>query len=217
MKIQKINLALGAFLLCANFSMDQSGGEVTGGGVKPIVNFKGTITDNTDKKFGVEHISISGLYKQIPVYAVPLNLKNSDYNPTINTVRLDLAEINKITVPNPETLLTFKNRTYIIIDVYSNNAPNTKNNYLIENSKKVLCDEVNQAGPIERELQFSAIKEITINGYEKPEPKDAKKNPTKPIAKGFATPNKPVPTVTKTTVPAANTLPEAAKSVQVSH
>ncbi len=56
MDIQKVSLALGAFLLCANFSMEQSGGEVTGGGVKPIVNFKGKITDNTDKTFNVEHV-----------------------------------------------------------------------------------------------------------------------------------------------------------------
>ncbi len=194
MKIQNVGLALGAFLLCANFSMDQSGGEVTGGGVKPIVNFKGQITDNTEKTFQVENISISGLYKQIPVYAVPSNLKDSEYNPTVNTIRLDLAEIKKITVLNPETLLTFKNRTYIVIDVYSNNAPDTKNSYLMENSKKVLCAEVNPAGPIERELQFSAIREIVIDSYEKPEPKEADKKP----AKGFATPQVKTPELPKT-------------------
>ena len=197
MKIQKVSLALGAFLLCANFSMDQSGGEVTGGGIKPIVNFKGHITDNTDKTFNVKRISISGLDKQIHVYAVPSNLKDSDYNPTVNTIRLDLAEINKITVPNADTLLTFKNRTYIIIDVYSNNAPDTKNSYLIENSKKVLCEEVNQAGPIERELQFSAVREITIDSYEKPETKEAEKIP----AKGFATPQVQTPELPKAPTP----------------
>jgi hypothetical protein len=171
-RIEKVALAATAFLLCVNWSMDQDNASVSGGSIKPMVNFKGTVQDNTGKKFEADHITISGLYKQVPVYPKPTNMKDDEYNPTINTVRLDLAEVSKISVPNPNDMHLFNNRKYVEIEVYSKDAPQSKNSYLIENSKKVLCDQVNQAGPIERELAFPAIQEIAITHYEKPQPKD---------------------------------------------
>ena len=187
-KIDKIALAATAFLLCVNWSMDQDNASMSGGVVKPAVNFKGSVQDNTGRKFEADHITISGLYKQVPVYPKPKNMKDDEYNPTINTVRLDLAEVSKISVPNPNDIHLFNNRKYVEIEVYSKDAPQSKNSYLIENSKKVLCDQVNQAGPIERELAFTAIQEIVITHYEKPQPKD--KAPQKSIKKPSKTTSK---------------------------
>jgi len=120
-KVQKRILAISALLICAQYSMDQDEKSVSGGGKKPAVNFKGNIVDNTGRPFKASHINISGLYKQIPVYSKPTNMQNSDYNPTINMIRLDLAEVTKIEVPDPERVHMFKERKYILLDVYLTN------------------------------------------------------------------------------------------------
>ena len=99
--IRKMALGATAVLLCANFSMDQKDTSVSGNSANPVVNFKASIRDNTGTQFNAQNITISGLYKQIPLYNKPKNTKDENYNPTINTVRLDLAEIFKIIVPHP--------------------------------------------------------------------------------------------------------------------
>lgn len=176
-KTNHLTLGALAFFLCANFSMNEDETSISGGGIKPTINFKGAIQDNTGKEFEAAHITISGLYKQIPVYSKPQNMKNDKYDPTINTVRLDLAEVEKISVPQPNDIHIFNNRKYIEIEVTSKSKIQTTNNYLIENSKKILCDQVNTAGPIERELQFPAIQKIVISHYEKTDPEIKKPSP----------------------------------------
>lgn len=176
-KIQKQALAICALLLCAQFSMDQQEGSVSGGGKKPAVNFKGTIVDNTGKPFRASSINISGLYKQIPVYSKPNNMQDSDYNPVINMIRLDLAEVAKIEVPEPERVHIFKDRKYIVLNVYLNTNPQKKYEYIIEDSKRVFCNQINGADPIERELAFPAIQTISIYGYEKKSDTSEKKSP----------------------------------------
>lgn len=174
---QKRSLAICALLLCAQFSMDQDETSVSGGGKKPAVNFKGTIVDNTGRPFKASHINISGLYKQIPVYSKPVNMQDSDYNPTINMIRLDLAEVTKIEVPDPERVHVFKERKYILLSVYLTNNSQKKYEYIIEDSKRVFCNQVNGPDPIERELGFPAIQTIHIHGYEKKEDKPASTAP----------------------------------------
>ena len=105
---QRHMIAISAFLLCAQLSMDQNEQSVSGGGKEPAVNFTGTIHDNTGKSFKASHITISGLYKQIPVYSKPQDMQNADYDPTTNMTRLDLAEIAKIESPKPDNTHTFK-------------------------------------------------------------------------------------------------------------
>ena len=171
-KIKRPLLALSALLLCAQLSMDSDDKSISGGGLKPDVNFTGVIQDNTGKKFKASNITISGLYKQIPMYQKPTDIQDSSYNPSINMIRLDLAEVSKIEVPHPDDIHIFQDRKYMIIEVYSKNAAQTKNVYLIENSKKVLCREINSSGPIERELGFAAIQIMTITGYARPTPEE---------------------------------------------
>jgi hypothetical protein len=165
----KQNLALntlGILLLCNWGNNDEKTDALVGGGKKPEVNFYGTVIDNTGTTVNANDITISGMYRQIPVYLEPKDLTQKDYNPADNIARLDLAEISKISIENPEKLYTFLNRTYIEIHVLSNDNKTT-NKYIIETSKKVLFDEVNESGPIEREVALTALQEVNVKGYNK--------------------------------------------------
>lgn len=134
---------------------------------KPAINFYGNIQDNTKTEpFPAQNITIAGQYRQIPVHPLPQSdVKNPSYDPNINTVRLDFSEIRRISVPNPHTKYTFKNREYIMIEVESNDDQMTKNIYILELTKKLYCDQINPAGPIERELSFEAVETITFEGH----------------------------------------------------
>lgn len=151
--------ALGTFILCANFgSQDTS----IAGHEKPKINFYGTLTDTSGDHFEVENITISGLYKQIPFYAKPLHQK---IDPSINITRLDLNEIEMIEIPHPETLLTFNGRHYIEVIITSADQKKTTQRYIIEKTKRVMCDQTNGAGAIEKDLSFQAVDKMTIKGH----------------------------------------------------
>lgn len=156
------------FALCCNWGSkdDASGGPVTGGGRKPDVNVYGMVQDNTGNIVRVENILIGSRYNQIPVYLKPQDLTQKNYNPSENVARLDLAEISKIYIENRDTIYSFSNRPYLEITVLSNDNT-TINKYIVETSKKVTFDEVNDSGPIEREVSMLALHELIIQGYER--------------------------------------------------
>ena len=164
---------LGILLLC-NWGNNDEENVGIAGGKKPDVDFYGTIKDNTESVVDVQYITIAGLYRQIPVYCVPQDLTKQDYNPTSNVARLDLSEIQKILVEQ-EKIIVFGGKNYIAITVVSNDGV-TKNNYLLESGKKVYCDQMNNSGPIEREIALTAIKEVVINGYRETPKVDNPKN-----------------------------------------
>ncbi len=174
---------------------------------KHKVNFYGMLTTHQDKIYKVDNISIARLYKQIPLYEVPAdkdsvakaydpekkvttNILKNDPRKGIIT-RIDLAETGKIMTPSPNTLWTYKKKKgyrekeYIEIVIVSNDKQKTKNNYLIDLKRKIHCDEINEAGPIEKEVPFDAIKSLTIEGYKHREI-DKKKEPEKKPAKSVA-------------------------------
>lgn len=157
-------LVVNSVVLLINWSGQDSSMQGT---PKPAINFYGTVQDNTKTEpFPAQNITIGGQYRQIPVHPLPqTDVKNPSYDPNINTVRLDFAEISKISVPNPHTKYTFKNREYIMIEVESNDTQATKNVYILELTKKLYCDQVNPAGPIERELSFEAVEMISFEGH----------------------------------------------------
>ena len=154
-KFVKIALGMAALLLCAQFTSQQSS---LGTPEKPAVDVYGTLI--TDKAHEVENITISGRYENISVYERP---SSENVNPDINTTRLDLRQISEIHPVSTE-ILKFNNRDYIELEVVSNDANRTKNSYIIERVKRVQCDEVNAAGPIEKEVSFLAIKNLVIKG-----------------------------------------------------
>jgi len=158
-------LAIGVFIVCAHFgSQDES----IEGREKPHINFYGTLTDTTGQQYNVENLTISGMYKQIPVYQKP---DNKTINPSINTTRIDFTEVSSIQVPRPNTFLTYNNRQYIEIIITSRDMKGTKDSYIIERSKRVICDQVNTAGPIEKDLSFQAVDNVVFKGHKVQEPK----------------------------------------------
>jgi hypothetical protein len=156
-------IAIAGFLLFCNFgSQDES----ISGRVKPTINFYGTVTDTCEETYQVENITISGMYKQVPFYAKP---KNKEIDPSINITRIDFAEIAELTVPFPDQILTFNNRQYIEVRIVSKDSQKTTSSYIIELTKRIICDQVNTAGPIEKDLSFRALRTIVFEGHKSPE------------------------------------------------
>ncbi len=190
-RTKRITLAGCSLVLLANFSSQDS---TTAGGSKPRVNIYGSVTDTSEKTFKAENITLERMYKQIPVYQLVPKNATEQYDPTVNITRLDLSEIRKITFDPNQHPQKYNNRDYHVMTVYSRDTNATTNDYLIESDKKLICDEVNNAGPIEKEIKFKAVKEIMIEGYKaaddleksplekttKPNPyEDANQKPTK--------------------------------------
>lgn len=136
---------------------------VSGGPEEHSINFYGIFIDANDSKSSVENISISGKFRQIPVYTRP---KNEDTKPDTDTSFIDLAEIREISLPSADARIEkFAGREYIAIVTISNDKKRTKHTYLVEITRKIRCREVNEAGPIEREIKFEALGKLKIKGY----------------------------------------------------
>ncbi len=144
------------------------------GGEKPTINFKGKLQDTNGDTYLVENITISGLYKQIPMYKKPNKIT---LKPTDNITRIDLSEISLISVPE-KTAVMFDGRDYIELEITFRDPTKTKERFIIEKHKRIWCDQVNAAGPIEKDLAFNAIETVTIESYKMSElaQKDQNKN-----------------------------------------
>lgn len=144
-----------AIIFFAQFSGQNSS---TPSCIKPAINVSGILHDSSDQSYSVENITISGRYNDIPVYQKP---KIATVNPDVNTTRIDLREVSEIRLASQE-ILKFNNRDYIEIEIFSKDARRTKNTYIIDRNKRLQCDEINEAGPIEKELSFLAVKSLEI-------------------------------------------------------
>ncbi len=84
--------------------------------------------------------------------------------------KVDLAEVDEIIVPEPERIWSYQKRRgshkakYVEIVVVSNDDAKTRNSYLIDIRRKVTCNQFNEAGPIQLEAPFTAIKSLVIKG-----------------------------------------------------
>lgn len=166
----------------------------------PDVNFYGTIEDHT-RTFDAEYIIIDRRYEDIPVYPYQSlkklkkriteestkeheSNKKEDIDPTQNKALLKLDEIKSIELQHPDhptsSTIEINQKNYVEIIVTSING--SKNNYLIESSRKVTCKEIDK-GPhgtkqgvlIDRELNMIHIKKLTIKGYKSANDADEKK------------------------------------------
>lgn len=160
MKIHRIVLVLPIIVvLCINMSSPEVR---VAGGDKPNINIKGKIEDTTGEVYEVENITISGLYRQIQMYKKPNKLTKSPFS---NITRIDLSEVSKITVPNRTVIEFGDKRPFIEIQITYKGPRQTKENFVIEKNRRICCDRVNEAGPLEKELDFEAIVSITIGEY----------------------------------------------------
>lgn len=145
-------------VLCLNLS---SPDVTVAGGEKPSINFRGKLQDTNGDTYEVENITISGMYKQIPMYKKPNTVT---LKPTDNITKIDLSEISLITVPNKE-ILTFDGRDYIELEITYKNIKSQKERFIIEKHKRIWCDQINGADPIEKDLAFTAIESLSIDSY----------------------------------------------------
>lgn len=160
-----------------NLSVQDRGLE---GRSKPSVNFYGTLVTHAGKEYNVEHITIGGAIRQIPVYESPNGIGDEKevYNPKDVIRPLDLVEIKSISVPDPQKVLTFvddggEDKYVALVVTYKNGISRT---YLINEYIKILCDEV--IGDISGEMTIliPAVKLLRIEGYTELKKKPMKKD-----------------------------------------
>lgn len=155
---------------------------------KHRVNFYGTIQTDDGKKIIANNISISNKYKDVFVYTVPTeSIKRTilkDPRKGIVT-KINLIDIATIAVPKPNHIWTYQRNTglrktkYIEI-IVAFKGSDTNNHYLVEERRKILCDElVPSAAPIQKIIPFTEIKLLRITKHEqrKETKKIKKKNP----------------------------------------
>jgi hypothetical protein len=178
---KKISLLVYPLLIIvlANWSSSESSGD---GYRQHRVNFYGTIyTCHEDgRSYTVDNISLSNLIKQIPLYEIPSSIAPAGAehkskltsNPRKGIItRLDLSEISEIIVPEPEFEYFFQEKkgaaktNYIEIEIVYNCPEQKEASYLIETTRKILCNEINPAGPVEKEFPVQSFCRLIIRGY----------------------------------------------------
>lgn len=140
---------------------------------KQKINFQGTLTKYTGqtKVAEVSNISIAGVIENISLFQVPEQsagkLEKDPKKGTISTI--DLKEISRIDVPNPEKTWNFKRNEssdgtdYIEIFITPRGG-DQKKNYMIERNRKLHYDEETSGGPISTQTPFYEIQSLVIKG-----------------------------------------------------
>lgn len=180
-------LALSA--LSTGFLIGWSGQENTSLTKKNRVNFYGTLETHAGNTLKIDNISVAHIYKQVKLYEVPNSFDKTHKrvmlasNPKEGIVTMvDLKESCSIEA-DPNFVFVYKKKKgsreieFVKITVTSKDKTRTKHEYLIEVNRKLICDEVNDAGPIEKEVPFNAIKKLTLDGWKfREDQKDDKNN-----------------------------------------
>lgn len=157
--------ALGALVLCANFSSNQS----VRGEEAPPINYTGVLISNDGIQNTYENLTISGLIKDIPVYNIP---NTPDGKPTLNTTYVRLNEIERIrTISSDprENIRKFDNRDYVEIIITFKTGPTaalTEQHFLIESTRRIFCDVITATGIVlKKEIAIEAISSLTIESF----------------------------------------------------
>jgi hypothetical protein len=166
------------------FLINWKGSESNAGGdMKQNVNFSGTLITHQGQEYNVDNISVEGKYKQIIMYDLPVEHEeahintdskqreiNLDLNPLtdLTETKIDLSELSEIHVPEPDIIWVYQKKSrqkfeFIEVDVITKS--NTKRRYLLERKTRIYCDEIDPAGPQEKRVPLSAIKNLKIEGY----------------------------------------------------
>ena len=147
----------------------------------PDTNFYGTLEDHY-RTAQVESILIGGKYESIPVYQDVLKsmtdkkekIAGETIDPKQNKILLNLKDIKSIALKHPENLTTssisVSNKTYVQIIVTS--VSGSKKEFLVESTRRITCKERDKGSEKhdatilqDRDLNFTHIKKLTINGY----------------------------------------------------
>jgi len=152
--------------------------------VKQAVNFSGKLVTHQGQEYIVDNISINGKYKQIPMYDKPAHnskpILNEDSKQTeiklennpaddFTKTKIDLSEINEISVPSPETVWFYqkkeRHQKLEFTEVVVTTKSNTKTSYLVDRKTRINCDSIDSAGPQEKQVPLSAVKTLAIEGF----------------------------------------------------
>ncbi len=154
------------------------------GDLKNKVNFSGILITHQGEKYNIDNISVAGKYKQITMYDKPSKYPKAvykaeskrreiqlDINPITDlaATKIDLSEIKELQVPEPNTTWTYqkkkKHRILKFTEVIIISNSDTKRHYLLERKTKIYCDEIDEAGPLEKIIPLPAIDRLIIEGY----------------------------------------------------
>ena len=166
-------------IFCFNGSVIDNSSSTTS--TNPDSNFYGTLEDHY-RTAQVESILIGGKYEAIPVYqdvhTSMTDKKNTIAGETIdpkqNKILLNLKEIKSIALKHPENIkassISIHNKNYIQIIVIS--ISGSQKEFLVESTRKITCKERDKGSDKDdatilqdRDLNFTHIKKLTINGY----------------------------------------------------
>jgi len=162
-----------------------------GASKKHPVNFYGSLETHQGTSFEVQNIAIDNRYKQIPMYDCPdkkyleqskLNTESGKMeiqlkeNPIEFAVtQIDFDESQELQVEH-EPIYVFQQKehrpSYFFHVIVISKMNGTKHDYLIPEHTKLSCDEINSAGPIEKNVPLSAVKSLKIKGFSQRVDKD---------------------------------------------
>lgn len=159
--------AIGAIVLCCQFSSQRS----TTAKEKPTINFSGELIDTSGRSAKIENITIHNRIDGIQLYSIPPKGADGKYaSPDDNTLLLDLRKVRKIeaaTSGSSPSAMTINNREYVPIHITF--IDGSTQDYIVEKRRKVIADDLSSGGS-ERNISFSAIKELVITGSKSQDP-----------------------------------------------
>jgi hypothetical protein len=179
------------------------------------INVAGQLTTHNGDSYTVDNISLNRQIKQIKLFALPsaklfsvsndkpsIRIMSKEPAKYLDTTNIDLVEIKKLEVPFPDITWIYeeepnKGRKIEFTQLDITLADGSKSSYLASSRMMLYCDrETHAAGPQEKDVPLSAIKELTIIGYTKrEEPKPAsmgQETATKPVQAADTCPSCPV-------------------------
>ena len=181
-------MIIAIFFCCFNGSVVDTNSTTTS--MAPDANFYGTLEDHY-RTAQIESILIGGKYESIPVYQDVLKsmtdkkekIAGETIDPKQNKILLNLKDIKSIALKHPENLTTssilVNSKSYIQIIVTS--ISGTKREFLIESTRRITCKERDKGSEKhdatilqDRDLNFTHIKKLTINGYKSDEKSNLK-------------------------------------------
>lgn len=149
------------------------------------VNFCGILrsTGNPTEAISAENIGMPS-YKRIQVFEKPSNPHDPCVDPHKSTAELNLKDIRMIKqVPAPRdlepektmrrerdhaicnTTYTFKGRKYAEIEVTFNDPLQTKRSFLVEDTRRIVYDEIVDGFLLKRKMNISALDSLEIKGH----------------------------------------------------
>jgi len=179
-KIMQVCIYLSIVVMLANWSGEESSID---GRKKHAVNFYGVLTTHNGDVRQVENIAIANLIKQITFYEKPSasapqesgdSSEENKYALSIDpregiVTKLDLSQINSISVPHPDIIWSHQKKKgqrkveYIEVVVTSGDTQKTEHHYLMDLGRKITCDQVNTTAEVT--VPFTSLKTLTIEGY----------------------------------------------------